>query len=152
LSFASGFGGVFAAIDSALKDSGLPPQRLEIEITENVRGGDIFVVQSICTPGNDNLMELLLMLDAFKRASANRITATIEVESDVLSTPRVALDETGSYVVYVTGFERGSMGNSNGNENHTIAAGEKHLYAFNPDGRLRFRLKLGEARIGIPAN
>jgi len=48
-----------------------------VEITENVRGGDVFVVQSICTPGNDNLMELLLMLDAFKRASANRITAVI---------------------------------------------------------------------------
>jgi ribose-phosphate pyrophosphokinase len=48
-----------------------------VEITENVRGGDVFVVQSICTPGNDNLMELLLMLDAFKRASANRITAVV---------------------------------------------------------------------------
>ena len=48
-----------------------------VEITENVRGGDIFVVQSLCTPVNDNLMELLLMLDAFKRASANRITAVI---------------------------------------------------------------------------
>lgn len=48
-----------------------------VEITENVRGGDVFVVQSLCTPVNDNLMELLLMLDAFKRASANRITAVI---------------------------------------------------------------------------
>lgn len=48
-----------------------------VEITENVRGGDVFVVQSICSPGNDNLMELLLMLDAFKRASASRITAVI---------------------------------------------------------------------------
>lgn len=48
-----------------------------VEITENVRGGDIFVLQSICTPGNDNLMEMLLMLDAFKRASASRITAVI---------------------------------------------------------------------------
>jgi len=43
---------------------------IAVEITENVRGGDVFVIQSICTPGNDNLMELLLMLDAFKRASA----------------------------------------------------------------------------------
>jgi ribose-phosphate pyrophosphokinase len=50
---------------------------IAVEITENVRGGDVFVMQSICTPGNDNLMELLLMLDAFKRASANRITAVI---------------------------------------------------------------------------
>jgi ribose-phosphate pyrophosphokinase len=50
---------------------------IAVEITENVRGGDVFVLQSICSPGNDNLMEMLLMLDAFKRASANRITAVI---------------------------------------------------------------------------
>ncbi len=50
---------------------------IAVEITENVRGGDVFVIQSVCTPVNDNLMELLLMLDAFKRASANRITAVI---------------------------------------------------------------------------
>jgi ribose-phosphate pyrophosphokinase len=49
----------------------------QVEITENVRGGDVFVVQSTSTPTNDNLMELLLMLDAFKRASAKRITAVM---------------------------------------------------------------------------
>lgn len=48
-----------------------------VEIIENVRGGDVFVIQSTCTPVNDNLMELLLMLDAFRRASALRITAVI---------------------------------------------------------------------------
>src|ERR1041385_3717253 len=48
-----------------------------VEIVENVRGGDVFVIQSTSTPGNDNLMELLLMLDALKRASAKRITAVI---------------------------------------------------------------------------
>jgi ribose-phosphate pyrophosphokinase len=50
---------------------------VQVEITENVRGGDVFVRQSTCTPTNDHLMELLLMLDAFKRASARRITAVI---------------------------------------------------------------------------
>jgi ribose-phosphate pyrophosphokinase len=50
---------------------------VQVEITENVRGGDVFVIQSICTPPNDHLMELLLMLDAFKRASAHRITAVV---------------------------------------------------------------------------
>src|SRR5262249_42359043 len=50
---------------------------VQVEITENVRGGDVFVIQSISAPTNDNLMELLLMLDAFKRASAKRITAVI---------------------------------------------------------------------------
>jgi ribose-phosphate pyrophosphokinase len=49
----------------------------KVEIKENVRGADVFVLQSTCAPGNDNLMELLLMLDAFKRASAKRITAVI---------------------------------------------------------------------------
>ena len=48
-----------------------------VEIDENVRGGDVFVIQSTCTPVNDNLIELLLMLDAFRRASAKRITAVI---------------------------------------------------------------------------
>jgi ribose-phosphate pyrophosphokinase len=49
----------------------------KVEVKENVRGGDIFVIQSTCSPGNDNLMEMLLMLDAFKRASAKRITAVM---------------------------------------------------------------------------
>ncbi|HEY7165614.1 MAG TPA: ribose-phosphate pyrophosphokinase [Candidatus Binatia bacterium] len=49
----------------------------KVEIKENVRGADVFVLQSTCAPGNNNLMELLLMLDAFKRASAQRITAVV---------------------------------------------------------------------------
>ena len=48
-----------------------------IELLENVRGKDIFVLQSTCTPTNDNLMEVLLMVDALKRSSAGRITAAI---------------------------------------------------------------------------
>ena len=48
-----------------------------VNIRETVRGQDVFVVQSTSTPVNDNLMELLIMIDAFKRASAGRITAVI---------------------------------------------------------------------------
>lgn len=48
-----------------------------VEILENVRGKDVFVLQSICQPTNDNLMELLVMVDALKRASAGRVTAAI---------------------------------------------------------------------------
>ena len=50
---------------------------LQIEIEENVRGMDVFVVQSTCTPVNVYLMELLIMMDAIKRASAERITAVM---------------------------------------------------------------------------
>ena len=48
-----------------------------VEIGENVRGRDVYVIQSTCAPANDNLMELLIMADALKRASAARITAVI---------------------------------------------------------------------------
>ena len=66
-----------------------------VQINENVRGYDVFVVQSTCTPGNDNLMELLLMNDALRRASAARITAVIPyygyARQDRKAQPRVPI-------------------------------------------------------------
>jgi ribose-phosphate pyrophosphokinase len=50
---------------------------IQVDIDESVRGMDVFVLQSTCSPGNTNLMELLIMIDALKRASANRITAVL---------------------------------------------------------------------------
>jgi ribose-phosphate pyrophosphokinase len=50
---------------------------INVEITENVRGRDVFIVQSTSAPSNDNLMELLVMIDALRRSSAQRITAVI---------------------------------------------------------------------------
>ena len=50
---------------------------IAVSILESVRGSDVYVIQSTCAPVNDNLMELLIMIDAFKRASAARITAVI---------------------------------------------------------------------------
>ena len=50
---------------------------IAVEIEENVRGKDVFVIQPTCSPTNENLMELLLMTDALKRASASRITAVL---------------------------------------------------------------------------
>jgi len=50
---------------------------ITVEINENVRGKEVFVVQSTCAPTNDNLMEIMLMVDALKRASAGRISAVI---------------------------------------------------------------------------
>lgn len=50
---------------------------IRVKINENVRGKDVFVIQPTCPPPNDNLIELLIMIDALKRASAQRITAVI---------------------------------------------------------------------------
>ncbi len=65
------------------------------QILENVRGTDVFVVQPICQPGNENLMELLIMLDAFKRSSASRVTAVMPyygyARQDKKDKPRVSI-------------------------------------------------------------
>lgn len=50
---------------------------ISVEIQENIRGDDVFVIQSTCAPANHNIMELLLMLDALRRSSARRITAVV---------------------------------------------------------------------------
>ena len=72
---------------SVCKNLGMEPGNIEtvqfadgelsVEIGDNVRGGDVFVLQSTCKPGNDHLMELLIIIDALKRSSAGRITAAI---------------------------------------------------------------------------
>lgn len=50
---------------------------VQVQINENVRGSDVFIIQSTCAPTNDNLMELVVMVDALRRASAGRITAVV---------------------------------------------------------------------------
>jgi ribose-phosphate pyrophosphokinase len=64
--------GMGAAAISSFSDG-----EIRIKIDENVRGADVFVVQSCCTPVNNSIMELLIMIDALKRSSAARITAVI---------------------------------------------------------------------------
>jgi ribose-phosphate pyrophosphokinase len=68
---------------------------IRVEIAENVRGADVFVVQSGAHPVNDHLMELLVMIDAFKRASARRITAVMPyygyARQDRKNKPRVPI-------------------------------------------------------------
>jgi ribose-phosphate pyrophosphokinase len=54
-----------------------PEGEISVRVKENVRGADVFVVQPSCPPVNENLMELLIMIDAFRRASAKRITAVL---------------------------------------------------------------------------
>ena len=50
---------------------------IQVEIMENVRGRDVFILQPTCNPTNDNLMELIVLMDALRRASTYRITAVI---------------------------------------------------------------------------
>ena len=54
-----------------------PEGEIQVQIRDNIRGKDVFIVQSTCTPANDNLMELLILIDAAKRASAKRVTAVL---------------------------------------------------------------------------
>lgn len=68
---------------------------INIQISESVRGLDIFIIQPTCAPTNDNLMELLIMIDALKRSSANSITAVIPyfgyARQDRKAAPRVPI-------------------------------------------------------------
>jgi ribose-phosphate pyrophosphokinase len=68
---------------------------INIKLNENVRGSDVFLVQSTCTPVNNNLMEVLLMVDALRRASAGRITAVMPyygyARQDRKAQPRVPI-------------------------------------------------------------
>src|SRR4051812_45585543 len=57
--------------------SNFPDGEISVRIEEDVRGRDVFLVQPTCPPVNENLMELLIMLDSFKRASAERVTAVL---------------------------------------------------------------------------
>lgn len=54
-----------------------PEGEIRVQIQQNIRGRDVFIVQSTCTPPNENLMELLILIDAARRASASRITAVL---------------------------------------------------------------------------
>ncbi len=84
---------------------------INVQINENIRGSDVFVVQSTCTPVNNNLMELLLMVDAARRASAGRITAVMPyygyARQDRKAQPRVPISSRLiADLLSVTGIDR----------------------------------------------
>ena len=63
-------------LSNALVDK-FPEGEIHIQIQDNIRGKDVFIIQSTCSPPNDHLMELLILIDAARRASASRITAVL---------------------------------------------------------------------------
>ncbi len=84
---------------------------IQVEIQENIRGDDVFVLQSTCPPVNDNLMELLIIMDALKRASAKSITAVIPyfgyARQDRKVKPRVPISaKLVSDLITVAGADR----------------------------------------------
>jgi ribose-phosphate pyrophosphokinase len=84
---------------------------IQVEIHENVRRQEVFVIQSTCSPVNDNLVELLLMIDALKRSSANPITAVIPyfgyARQDKKVAPRVPISaKLMADLLYHTGVHR----------------------------------------------
>lgn len=84
---------------------------IQVKINENVRGHDVFVIQSTSYPSNDNLMELLIMIDALKRASAQRITAVLPyfgyARQDRKDQPRVPITaKLVANVLTVAGADR----------------------------------------------
>ena len=71
---------ICARLDIALTSTYVgrfPDGEIDLKVNEDIRGGDVFVVQSTCPPVNDSIMELMLMVDCLRRASADRITAVI---------------------------------------------------------------------------
>ncbi len=88
-----------------------PDAEIEIKILENVRGTDCFILQPTSEPANDNLMELLLIMDALKRASANRITPVIPYfgygRQDRKAQPRVPISsKLVSNLIVTAGADR----------------------------------------------
>ncbi|GEM_PF-6417385 len=78
--------------------------------------------------------------------SSASIQATIQTTSDVLSAPRIVNDNgTGSYLVYVVGYDMMSWTQAPGSSGTTFSPGNKVLYAYGPDGTLKFSVQLGQA-------
>ncbi len=88
-----------------------PEGEIRVQIQQNIRGRDVFIVQSTCTPPNENLMELLILIDAAKRASASRVTAVLPffgyARQDRKDKPRVPITaKLVANLVTVSGADR----------------------------------------------
>ena len=133
-----------------------PDGEVRLQILENVRGTDVFVIQPTCNPVNDNLMELLVMLDALRRASAERITAVIPyygyARQDRKDRPRVPISsKLVADLVTSAGADRVlaldlHAGQIQGFFNIPV----DHLYATPVTVRYFRRLKLGDPVVVSP--
>ena len=88
-----------------------PEGEIRVQIQQNIRGRDVFIVQSTCTPPNENLMELLILIDAAKRASASRVTAVLPffgyARQDRKDKPRVPITaKLVANLVTISGADR----------------------------------------------
>ena len=91
--------------------SRFPEGEIRVQIQQNIRGRDVFIVQSTCTPPNENLMELLILIDAAKRASASRVTAVLPffgyARQDRKDKPRVPITaKLVANLITVSGADR----------------------------------------------
>lgn len=77
------------------------------------------------------------------------IVRTIQTASDILSAPRIAADPSGAYLVYVLGYDMMSWTSTSASQAGTFAPGEKTLYAYRPDGSLKFSVKLSKTGNGL---
>jgi len=96
---------------SACEVSRFSDDEIFVKIDENIRGMDVFIIQSTCSPANENLMELVIMADALRRASAARITAVVPyfgyARADRKDQPRVSItSKLIANMVAIAGYDR----------------------------------------------
>ena len=133
-----------------------PEGEIQVHIKDNIRGKDVFIVQSTCTPPNDNLMELLILIDAAKRASAKRITAVLPffgyARQDRKDRPRVPITaKLVANLITVAGADRVlAMDLHAGQIQGFFDIPVDHLYSINILGDYFKKLKLDNLVVVTP--
>ena len=128
--------------------SRFPEGEIHVQIKQNIRGRDVFIIQSTCTPPNENLMELLVLIDAARRASASRITAVLPffgyARQDRKDRPRVPITaKLVANLITVAGANRVlAMDLHAGQIQGFFDIPVDHLYSINVLGNYFHRRKL----------
>lgn len=103
---------------------------------------------SMMTPSQAQAKDGQVLVISHSNAGAS-ILRTIQTASDILSGPRIVADPSDSYLVYVLGYDMMSWTSTPGSNTPTFAPGEKTLYAYRPDGSLKFSVQLSQAGHGV---